>query len=224
MRVCFSARIFPTGLRTVHKVPSIWLWGLFEMIAREWQGFGSKLLSTTTICQICHALNTSTVYLYKSLKDLPMMKKGLKCQRSKIGNFGYMKSMHDNILDQVFGSKMKLLGSLHSSWEKLRKQQRWDYSHFQLSGTFFVVLPTSCTRQCATTMWMDTQVCAQSGAYFLDRESCTVQSVRLGKYFGINTICQYCAGGFNELTLLFWYADRTAMKQCHLLVQERMQR
>ena len=31
MRVCFSVRIWPTGLRTVHKVPSIWLWGLFEL-------------------------------------------------------------------------------------------------------------------------------------------------------------------------------------------------
>ena len=150
-RVCFSSPIWPTGLRTVHKVPSIWLWGQFELAddCQRVPGFWLKIVVHNNNLPDLPCIEYVNSIL-ESLKDLPMIlyrpfldilrpsenlrKRGLKSQRSKKGSFGFTWNLCSLCMiafwTRFFGSTMKLLGSLHS-WG-YKNERSWESNKMRL--------------------------------------------------------------------------------------------
>lgn len=131
-----------------------------------------------------------------------------------------MKSMHDNILDQVFWvyNEASRLPPYCSSWG-YKNERSWESNKMRLLPlptiwySYFLCRSADFFHQivCDHNVNGYTTYVPQVELICLDRELRTALSVWLGKYFEINTICinlsiLCCAGGFNEMALL-WYAD-----------------
>lgn len=151
-RVCFSSPIWPTGLRTVHKVPSIWLWGQFELAddCQRVPGFWLKIVVHNNnlpdlpcieyVNSILESLKDLLMILYRPFLDIlrpseDLRKTGLKSQRSKRGSFGFAWNLCSLCMiafwTRFLGSTMKLLGSLHSSWG-YKNERSWESNKMRL--------------------------------------------------------------------------------------------